>query len=129
MWQDYVEATHPSVVAMDTWLSTLVIFERLHQEGETEDLFEAAAAGDLWDSGDETTPIKPIYSNPDVYELRRKALKKALRFYHAEPLVLTTSLVALHRHIKTGAESQQREIDHAVKRYEDGAAVSWRRSP
>lgn len=86
---------------------------------------EAAAAGELWDSGDETTRIKPIYSDPDVYELRRRALTKALRFYHAEPFELPTSLVSLHRHIKSDSPSQQREIDFAVKRYRAGARRGW----
>lgn len=125
-WRDHIDVSNPSVVSMDTWFARLPVFEQNHQQGECEELFEAAAAGELWDSGDETTPIKPINSDPDVYELRRKALNKALRFYHAEPAVLPMSLVALHRHIKTDSAGQQQEIDFAVERYRSGAAVNWR---
>lgn len=124
-WYNYVNNAHPSVVSMDNWLASLVPFERHHQEGENEELFEAAAAGGLWESGDETTRIKPIYSDPDVYELRRKALTKPLRFYHAEPAELPTSLIALHRHIKSSASSQQAEIDYAVGRYRRGSKTNW----
>lgn len=125
IWRDYVDDLHPSVVAMDRWLDGLVPFERFHQEGENAELIEAAAAGELWDSGDETARIKPIYSDPDVYELRRRALTKALRFYHAEPVELPTALVSLHRHIKSDSPSQQSEIDFAVERYRAGAGNGW----
>ena len=124
-WRDHVDASHPSVIAMDAWLKSLHPFERRIQEAEIEELLEAAAAGRLWDSGDAKTKIKPIRDKPEVYELRRKALTKMLRFYHAEPTELPRSLVALHRHIKIDAPSQQREIDHAASMYVAARRAGW----
>lgn len=124
-WIDCQDASHPSVVALSTWLATLVPFARIVEESEIEELFAAAANGELWDSGDETTPIKPIKEDPEVYELRRTALSKKLRFYHGEPAELPAKLVALHRHIKVNNPSQQDEIEYAAKRYIAGRASGW----
>ncbi|WP_260852762.1 hypothetical protein [Curtobacterium pusillum] len=107
------------MVALDRWLSTLAPFSRNHEEGEIDDLFEAAAAGSLWDSGDASTPIKPVFEDPEIYELRRTALNKKLRFYHAEPERDSTKLVALHRHIKVDGPSQQVEIEGAADLYDE----------
>ncbi|WP_246078173.1 hypothetical protein [Rhodoglobus vestalii] len=112
-------------MALSTWLATLVPFARIVEEAEIEELFAAAANGELWDSGDGTTPIKPIREDPEVYELRRTALSKKLRFYHGEPAELPTKLVFLHRHIKVDNESQQHEIEYAAKRYLAGRASGW----
>ena len=117
-WHDHVDPEHPSVVALDEWLASLPTFARAHEEGEIDALFEAAAYGELWESADASTPIKPIHYHPDVYELRRKALKKALRFYHGEPEKYPRHLIKLHRHIKTSAKLQQIEIEYAASRYE-----------
>jgi hypothetical protein len=103
----------------------LAPFARAHQQGENDDLLEAAAGGELWDSGDETTLIKPIREDPEIFELRRQALSKKLRFYHGEPSELPRSLVALHRHIKTDNASQQAEIIYASGRYVQGRASIW----
>lgn len=111
---------------MDAWIDSLPVFSRNHELGEIDDLFEAAALGELEDTGDARTPIKPIRADPDVYELRRKALSKQLRFYHAEPAEMPEGLVALHKHIKDHGP-QQDEIDFAVKRYSDGHPT-WRRT-
>ncbi|WP_354157474.1 hypothetical protein [Arthrobacter sp. UYCu512] len=122
-WQYYVDDSHESVAALDAWLESLSGFSRDHQLGEIDDLFEAAALGELEDTGDARTPIKPIRSDPDVYELRRKALSKSLRFYHAEPDELPDGLLALHKHLKS--TDQQSEINFAVDRYNDGREADW----
>lgn len=124
-WIYYLDATNSSVLSMEMWLNGLAPFSRAHELGEVDDLFEAAALGELEETGDGRTPIKPIRTNPDVYELRRKALSKQLRFYHAEPGQLPDALVALHKHIKQ-ANTQQSEIEIAVQRYKDGRAHLWR---
>lgn len=118
-WQHEEQQSHPSVVALDDWLASLPPFSRSHEEGEIDDLFEAAASGLLWDSGDSTTPIKPVFEDPEVYELRRTALTKKLRFYHAEPWRAPAKLVALHRHIKVDGSTQQREIEDAADWYDE----------
>jgi hypothetical protein len=68
-WQDYIDDSHQSVAALDAWLQSLASFSRSHELGEIDDLLEAAALGELEDTGDARTPIKPIRTNPD--ELRR----------------------------------------------------------
>lgn len=125
-WQYYVDVSHESVLALETWLNSLPAFSRSHELGEIDDLFEAAALGELEDTGDARTPIKPIRADPDVYELRRKALSKHLRFYHAEPDEIPDGLLALHKHMK-GSGSQQDEIEFAVDRYAEGHPT-WRES-
>lgn len=127
-WVDFVDPVHPSVNDLDQWLHGLSPFARVHEEGEIEALMEAAAAGQLWDSGDATTHIKPIRENPEVFELRRSALSKKLRFYHGEPAELPRGLVALHRHIKTNDAAQQAEIEYAAGRYQDGRTTLWSQS-
>lgn len=125
MWVDFVDPVHPSVSDLDQWLQGLPPFARVHEEGEIEELMEAAAAGQLWDSGDATTHIKPIREDPEVFELRRSALSKKLRFYHGEPAELPRGLVALHRHIKTSDAAQQVEIEYTAGRYQDGRTTRW----
>ncbi len=119
-WHDYVDDEHKSAAGIDARLSGLQKFARDHEVGEIEELMDAAAAGDLWDSGDETTPIKPVRVDPEIFELRRTALTKKLRFYHGEPASHPRHLIALHKHIKIDDASQQVEIEHAAARYEDG---------
>ena len=80
----------------------------------------------MQDSGDARTPIKPIWKDPEVFELRRTALKKRLRFYHGEPAEAPHALVALHRHIKLEDPSQQTEIEFAANRYWAGRPTRWR---
>lgn len=126
-WQEYTDLNHPSVVALDDWLQSLPPFSRNQQLGEIDDLLEAAALGQLEDTADERTKIKPIRADPEIYELRRKALSKPLRFYHAEPAELPDGLLALHKHMK-GSGSQQDEINFSVKRYKDGRPNGWNKS-
>ncbi|MFA6298782.1 MAG: hypothetical protein WC642_06430 [Nocardioides sp.] len=71
------------------------------------------------------TKIKPIRLDPEIYELRRTALSKALRFYHGEPNELPLDLVAVHRHIKDDELGQQAEIEYAADRYNAGRASRW----
>lgn len=80
----------------------------------------------MQDSGDARTPIKPIWKDPEVFELRRTALKKRLRFYHGEPAEAPHALVALHRHIKLDDPPQQTEIEFAASRYRTGRPAGWR---
>lgn len=124
-WKYYVDESHPSVVAYERWLASLAPFVREHELGEIEELMEAAACGALWESADAKTPIKAINEHPEIFELRRRGLSKALRFYHAEPERLPSALVAIHRHIKTGPREQQREIEYAAQRYELCAESIW----
>lgn len=124
-WQWYLDEANESVMALDAWIQSLQPFSRAHELGEIDDLLEAAALGELEDTGDARTPIKPIRTDPDVYELRRKALSKQLRFYHAEPAELPDGLLALHKHMKNGG-LQQAEIEFAVERYKTGRPNSWK---
>ena len=86
------------------------------EEGEIEELMDAAADGLLEEDSDDYIPLKPIHSDPDLYELRLKTLR-TYRFYHGEPLAHPDLLLALHRHIKDDRSVQQDEIDFAIERY------------
>jgi len=125
VWRDYVDPSNAKVVELQAWMDGLVPFARAIEEGEQLDLFEAASHGQLEDSGDETTPIKPIVTDPEIFELRRTALSKKLRFYHGEPDELPTQLVSVHRHIKDRNDTQQPEIEHAAARYNQGRPSMW----
>lgn len=116
-WEHRHDPGHPSVIELDNWLNTLAPFAKAHEEGEIEGLLEDAQHGRLWDACDPTTKIKPIVMDPEVYELRHKALSKMLRFYHGEPIQAPHLLIGLHRHIKHDDATQQQEISYSVARY------------
>ena len=124
-WLPYIDHEHDSCTELDDWLNSLASFARSIEQGEIDDLFDAASRGELWDTGDGRTPIKPIRLNPEIFELRRTALSKKLRFYHGEPDALPSALVSLHKHIKTGNPTQQVEIQHAADRYAEGQSHLW----
>jgi len=126
-WRDYVDLFNPSVISLEKWLGTLASFPRNIEQGEIDDLMEAAEGGMLEDSGDHRTEIKPIRRNPDIFELRRTALSKRLRFYHGEPKELPRHLVKLHRHIKIDEATQEVEILFAAERYVGGRDTLWQR--
>lgn len=116
-WFDYVDKDHPSVMHLNQWFESLPIFVQHDEEGKIEGLMEKASQGELWQSDDAKSPLKPITSDPEMFELRHKSLNKPLRFYHAEPEHRPDLLVRLHQHIKRENPSQQEEIDFAVERY------------
>lgn len=124
-WRDYIDDQHPSVREIAEWLSSLPHFEQEHQKGEIEALLERAAAGLIEDSADAKTSIKPIWEDPEIFELRRRALTKHLRFYHGEPEELPKHLIAVHKHIKHDSRSQQLEIEDAAGRYRAGRPNRW----
>lgn len=84
--------------------------------GEIEELFEAASRGQLAESADHFVPLKPVASDPHIWELRHRN-PLAYRFYHGEPPRYPSLLVKLHRHIKDSRTTQQSEIDYAISRY------------
>jgi len=116
-WKYWEDASDPSVLAYEAWLATLEPWAAENELGELDDLFEAARLGKLWDSGDETTAIKPIHADPDVYELRKQVLSKKMRYYHSEPAKYPALLLRLHHHIKIDKATQQVEIEKVVARY------------
>lgn len=101
---------------MDAFLASLIPPVRAVEEGEIEDLMDAAAAGLIEEDSDDYVPLKPIFSDPDLYELRLKTLR-TYRFYHGEPAAYPDLLLALHRHIKDRETKQQDEINHSITRY------------
>jgi hypothetical protein len=107
------------------WLGQLTVPMREHELGRLDNLLGRAERGELEDSGDDHTPIKPIREDPEIYELRHQALSKKIRLYHGEPTELPMSLVALHRHIKVDGRDQQRQIEYAADRYEQGRESLW----
>lgn len=117
-WVDNEDYSHPSVASFWSWWSSLTPFVQTHQEGVLEDLFDRATRGELWESNDGATPIKPIRTDPEVFELRKTLLSTAIRFYHAEPEVDASLLVRHHRHIKNDSSVQQDEINWAVRQHE-----------
>lgn len=125
-WRDLVDPDHEAVAALEAWLQSLPRFTMLNEPGRIDELLEAAASGRIADAGDSvTTRIKPIRSDPELWELRHQALSKPLRFYHAEPVNHPDVLVKLHRHIKIGKNDQQSQIEHASRRFHLGDEVNW----
>ena len=124
-WIDYIDDGHESVAELEQWFNTLPRFAQEHELGRLDDLWEAAASGRLMDSGDQLTPIKPVRADPEIFELRHKALTKKLRFYHGEPSELPFALVALHRHIKADDRDQEAQIQYAAQRYNEGRVTMW----
>lgn len=124
-WIDYVDSDDEAVAELESWFAELPPFAREHELGRVDDLMEAAAGGQLMDSGDHLTPIKPVRIDPEVYELRHKVLAKKLRFYHGEPEEIPFALVAVHRHIKTNDADQERQIRYAGQRYNEGRETMW----
>ncbi len=122
---DFTDPTHSAIQELESWVSSLKPFARNSVLGRIDDLLDAAARGELEDTGDERTPIAPIRRDPEIYELRHKSLNKKLRFYHGEPSELPDALVALHRHVKTDGADQERQIVAAVQRYKSGRADLW----
>lgn len=117
IWHCFYRYDNKSVQEVQEWLDSLSVFAAIHEQGRITTLFEIAAQGKLWDTGDYLTQIKPVRSDPEIFELRHTALNRALRFYHAEPSAYPKYLIALHKHMKTGSVTQQEEIDFAVQNY------------
>jgi|SRR5699024_6282638 len=116
-WFDYVDEEHPSVIHLEEWLQSLPFFAQSDERGKIDAVMDKARQGELWDSGDAKSPLRPITSDPELFELRHMALTKPLRLYHAEPSKHPDLLLLLHRHIKKDVPPQQEEIDFAVERY------------
>lgn len=124
-WRNFEDHSHGDIAQYEAWFESLIPAVRAQQLGEIDDLIDAAALGELEDSGDAATPIKPIRLDPEVFELRRRALSKKLRFYHGEPARLPSVLVALHHHIKTNDGQQEEAIKQAVGQYAKGESCDW----
>lgn len=117
-------------------LSAILALPEAQQElviGEIVALRERAALG-LIPYGDENDPdLKPIRTDPDVYELRWRFGSVLLRQYHAEPPELPNALVDLHFHRKDVSSNddtkiaalQDVEISQAQLRYLGGRSHLW----
>ena len=128
-WVRVEDQSHPQYAEYEAWLASMTPMSRAIEEGETDELFEAAAAGLLEDSGDNFSPIKPVTHKPEIYELRRRSevssLRTYIRFYHSEPDALPKCLVALHRHIKSDEDGQTDALAHSIQLHEMCERVSW----
>ena len=125
-WLDFVDDSHPSAIALVDWISGLAPFNQTWVLGQIDGLFEVAAEGGIVDEGE--IRLKPIRSDPDIYELRWTLLTKKIRHYHAEPIRQPDLLVKLHHHIKElfddpaeTSRAQNVEIQHAQDRYHQPA--------
>lgn len=119
-WLDYVDGSHPSVLKFEEHFAMMLATVRAIVKGEIEELFEAAAHGELEESADEYEPLKPIVSDPEIWELRVDE-PSDYRFYHGEPPTHPQILLKLHRHVKNDADAQQEEIEYAISRYRSKA--------
>lgn len=128
-WVHVEQRAHAQYVAYEAWLSQMTPLSREIEEGEIEELFEAAAAGQLEDSGDNFSPIKPVTHKPEIYELRRRSGATSpytyLRFYHSEPDVRPKDLIALHRHIKANDDDQTDALAQAIQLHEMCEQLRW----
>lgn len=129
VWINIEEPEHEQLVTFAEWLAAMTDTARAIEEGEIEELLDAASAGLLEDSGDSFTPIKPVTHVPEIFELRRRSgatkPRVYLRFYHCEPAALPNNLIALHRHIKDSDDSQTVGLAQAIQRYNMGEQISW----
>jgi hypothetical protein len=128
-WLDYIDQSHPSVVAFSDWLSTLLPPVQTVLLGQIEALTDLAAEGALiYDPDAENNPkalLVPIRKQPEIFELRWKLLTKQVRQYHAEPVMRPDVLAALHIHIKTSNPPQKQEVATAVSRHAIAETVGW----
>jgi len=115
-WLDNVDTQHPSVLRYEAHFAMMLATQRAMLLGEVDELFEAAANGELEESADDYAPLKPIVSDPEIWELRLDSLAE-YRYYHGEPPRWPNLLVKLHRHVKDDAAAQQEEIEQAIRRY------------
>lgn len=122
-WLSYVDESHAEVQKLAAFWAGLEPWAAEHELGAIAALLDLAANGKLIYSTQPSTPIKPIRTDPDLYELRHTALAKKLRFYHAEPPKHPDLLVRLHEHIKIDDDHQQKQIDYAASRYRRTAPV------
>jgi hypothetical protein len=140
-WRDYIDLSHPSVIALESWLMALSQVDRDLAESEIEGLLDDAARGAL-----PTTIMEQLKyvatGDSTMWELRwdlayGRGKATPVRQYHGEPASRPHLLVALHRHIKAvpkrGAKLsaiqvkalQNKEIAHAKQRYRGGRATEW----
>lgn len=117
VWVDHVDGERECVRELDEWVEAQSPIVRAQTKASIKFLMKRAAAGELWEATDKSVVIKPILYDPDIYELRYKAMTTAMRFYHGEPDGNPLELWKLNRHIKTSGAQQQREIEHAADRY------------
>lgn len=128
-WFHAEDRAHQQMIEFEAWLAGMTAFNRVHEEGEIEELFDAASEGRLEDTGDNYSPIKPVTHKPEIFELRRKSgaehPRTYLRFYHSEPAVRPKDLIALHRHIKTSDDSQTDGLTQAILIHEMAESIGW----
>lgn len=140
-WRDFIDLSHPSVQALESWLMTLSEGDRELAEAEIDGLRDDAARGILPTKIMEQ--IKYIATGGgEIWELRwslayGRGRATQVRQHHAEPATHPELLVSLHRHIKAvpgrGAKlsptqiraQQNTEIRHAAQRYKSGRATDW----
>lgn len=129
-WRSFRDDGHASVEEVAAWLESLKPFVRESLLGQIDALVELAATGEIvFDPNaqdDPKAPLKPIWDQPELYELRWTLLSKKLRQYHGEPASHPDLLVDLHLHFKGNGNTQDQEISQAVLRYRAGERGVWR---
>lgn len=95
---------------------------------EIEAVIERARFGELVDRDE----LKPIYVDPELWEIRTRINNKLVRIYHAEPQSFTDLMVGLRAHFKwvdgSGREIERRqnaEMSHAARRFREGSSRQW----
>lgn len=129
-WVDFMAEESEGVLGFLHWLSGLEEGDLELAIGRIHALRELAANGEL---PDDDGRLKPIRTDPDIYELRWFEYGEHLRQYHAEPPEFPDHLVILHMHIKhlsptsdeVTDDLQQQEINWAVMRYKGGRHRDW----
>ena len=138
VWRDY-ECSHGREVLLDElvaiasdsegWNVPVPEAEIQARIGELDAVIERAIHGELV----ERQELKPVQTDPELWEIRTYINNKKVRIYHAEPQDFRNLMVGLRAHFKwvdgTESEISKRQNSHislAARRFHEGQGRDWK---